>query len=48
MRDELATPADRTFTTAKLVHGDLLAVDSQFGFPAPWSADDRVVALDRP
>jgi len=47
--DEVATSASRTFTTAKLVRGDLLAVDSQFGFPpgaAP--AEARVVALDRP
>lgn len=48
VRDEIATPADRTFTTAKLVDGELLAVDSQFGLPQPWIAEDRVVALDRP
>jgi sugar lactone lactonase YvrE len=43
-----ATPADRTFTTAKRVDGRLLAVDSKFGFaPAAAVADDRVVALRR-
>lgn len=46
---EEPTPANRTFTTAKLVRGDLLAVDSQFGFPtAAWVAEDRIVPLDRP
>ncbi len=29
-----ATPATRTLTTADFVRGDLLVVDSQFGFPA--------------
>jgi hypothetical protein len=48
LRDEVATPADRTFTTAKLVRGRLLAVDSQFGLPQPWAAEDRVVPLRRP
>jgi len=47
--DEEPTPANRTFTTAELVRGDLLAVDSQFGFPAAaWVAEDRIVPLDRP
>jgi sugar lactone lactonase YvrE len=46
VRDVTATPANRTLTTAKLVHGDLLAVDSQFGFdPAAAPAADRVVSL---
>ena len=48
LHDEVATPADRTFTTAKLVRGRLLAVDSQFGLPQPWEAEDRVVPLRRP
>ncbi len=40
------TPADRTFTTAKLARGRLLAVDSHFGFPAASApAADRVVSL---
>jgi sugar lactone lactonase YvrE len=42
------TPANRTFTTAKLAHGRLLAVDSQFGFPGPYAAQDRVVELKVP
>ena len=42
----VATPADRTFTTAKRVGGRLLLVDSKFGFPpAQAVAEDRVVAL---
>ena len=42
----LPTPADRTFTTAKLAHGSLLVVDSKFGFPpAAAVAEDRIVAL---
>ena len=42
----VATPADRTFTTAKRVGGRLLLVDSKFGFtPAQAVAQDRVVAL---
>lgn len=45
---EISTSADRTFTTAKLVEGELLAVDSQFGLPAPFEAEARVVPLDRP
>jgi sugar lactone lactonase YvrE len=46
VRDVTATPANRTLTTAKLVHGDLLAVDSQFGFdPAAAPAADRVISL---
>jgi Cu-Zn family superoxide dismutase len=40
------TPTDpaRTFTTAKYVRGQILGVDSQFGFAAP-PAQDRVVPL---
>lgn len=45
--DVLATPADRTFTTAKIARGQLLAVDSKFGFPvAAAVAEDRVVPID--
>ena len=36
------------FTTAKIAHGRLLAVDSQFGFPGPYAAQDRVVELKVP
>ena len=40
------TPADKTLTTAKLTRGRLLAVDSQFGFPADTApAEDRVISL---
>jgi sugar lactone lactonase YvrE len=40
------TPADKTLTTAKLTHGRLLAVDSQFGFPVDTApAEDRVISL---
>ncbi len=47
-QDVVATPADRTFTTAKPVGGRLLLVDSKFGFtPAQAVAEDRVVALKR-
>ena len=43
----LPTPAERTFTTAKLAHGRLLVVDSKFGFaPAAAVAEDRIVALE--
>ncbi len=42
------TPANRTFTTAKIAHGRLLAVDSQFGQPTPFAAQDRVVELEVP
>lgn len=43
------TPANRTFTTAKIAHGRLLAVDSQFGFaPASAAAQDRVVVFALP
>ena len=43
----MATPADRTFTTAKRVGSRLLAVDSKFGFPpAAAVAEDRIVTLD--
>lgn len=42
------TPADRTFTTAKLLDGRLWLVDSKFGFPpAAAVAEDRVVPLPR-
>jgi hypothetical protein len=45
--DVLATPADRTFTTAKIARGQLLLVDSKFGFPpAAAVAEDRVVPID--
>ncbi len=48
-REVVATPADRTFTTAKLVRGRLLLVDSKFGFPPEAAvAQDRVVAVRRP
>lgn len=44
----LPTAADRTFTTAKLLDGRLLAVDSKFGFPPTAAvAEDRVVPLPR-
>ena len=44
----IPTPADRTFTTAKEVSGDLLVVDSKFGFPAAQAvAADRVVIVKR-
>ena len=44
--ETMATPADRTFTTAKLVRGRLLVVDSKFGFPPDAAiATDRVVQL---
>ncbi len=47
-QEVLATPADRTFTTAKRVGGRLLLVDSKFGFPpAQAVAEDRVVSLRR-
>lgn len=43
------TPANRTLTTAKIAHGRLLAVDSQFGFaPAAAAAEDRVVVFSLP
>jgi sugar lactone lactonase YvrE len=46
LRDVTATPATRTFTTAKLARGRLLVVDSQFGFdPAAAPAQNRVVSL---
>lgn len=46
LRDVDTTPATRTLTTAKLAHGRLLVVDSQFGFdPAAASADDRVISV---
>ncbi|MEZ5409523.1 MAG: hypothetical protein R2761_15955 [Acidimicrobiales bacterium] len=47
IKEVTPTPADRTFTTAKLVRGQLLAVDSQFGLPQPSPADDRVIPVDR-
>ena len=44
----IPTPAGRTFTTAKEVGGDLLVVDSKFGFPdPPPPAADRVVTVKR-
>jgi sugar lactone lactonase YvrE len=47
VRDVLPTPADRTFTTAKIARGQLLVVDSKFGFPpAAAVAEDRVVPID--
>jgi hypothetical protein len=47
VRDVRATPADRTFTTAKIARGQLLVVDSKFGFPlAAAVAADRVVPID--
>lgn len=44
VREVIATPTDRTFTTADFARGDLLVVDAQFGFPAP-PATDRVVRV---
>ena len=45
--DVLTTPGDRTFTTAKIARGQLLVVDSKFGFPiAAAVAEDRVVPID--
>jgi hypothetical protein len=42
-----ASPAHRTFTTAKRVGGRLLVVDSKFGFPPTAAlAEDRVVAVN--
>jgi hypothetical protein len=47
VREVLATPADRTFTTAKIARGQLLVVDSKFGFAAEAAvAEDRVVPVD--
>ena len=47
VRDVLPTPADRTFTTAKIARGQLLGVDSKFGFPlAAAVEEDRVVPID--
>lgn len=42
------TPANRTFTTAKIAKGRLLIVDSQFGFAPPFAAEDRVVVTQLP
>lgn len=42
------TPADRTFTTAKIAKGRLLLVDSQFGFAPPFAAEDRVIVRKLP
>jgi sugar lactone lactonase YvrE len=42
------TPANRTFTTAKIADGRLLLVDSQFGFAPPFAAADRVMVSDLP
>lgn len=43
----IPTAATRTLTTAKILHGRLLAVDSQFGFGAPPAAD-RVLTFELP
>jgi sugar lactone lactonase YvrE len=46
VEEVLATPADRTLTTAKLVGNRLLAIDSKFGFPpAAAVAEDRIVTV---
>jgi Cu-Zn family superoxide dismutase len=46
VEEVLATPADRTFTTAKLIGNRLLVVDSKFGFPpAAAVAEDRIVTV---
>jgi Cu-Zn family superoxide dismutase len=42
------TPARRTFTTAKIVDGRLLVVDSQFGQSAPFAAENRVITMTLP
>jgi sugar lactone lactonase YvrE len=42
------TPANRTFTTAKIANGRLLMVDSQFGFAPPFAAEDRVIVTKLP
>ena len=42
------TPANRTFTTAKIARGRLLIVDSQFGFAPPFAAQDRVLVTNMP
>jgi len=42
------TPANRTFTTAKIAKGRLMVVDSQFGFTPPFAAENRVVVLELP
>lgn len=42
------TPANRTFTTAKIAKGRLLIVDSQFGFAPPFAAADRIVVRKLP
>ena len=45
--DVLPTPADRTFTAAKIARGQLLVVDRKFGLPpAAAVAEDRVVPID--
>lgn len=45
-RKVIPTDTDRTFTTAKLVRGQLLLVDSKFGFPPTAAvAQSRVVPL---
>jgi sugar lactone lactonase YvrE len=47
VHEVLATPADRTFTTAKIARGQLLVVDSRFGFPPEAAvAEDRVVPIE--
>ena len=48
VREVRATPANRTLTTAKIARGQLLVVDSKFGFPATAAlAEDRVLPLHR-
>lgn len=42
------TSPQRTFTTAKIAKGRLLVVDSQFGLPAPFAAEHRVVVRKLP
>jgi sugar lactone lactonase YvrE len=46
--ETIPTPPERTYTTAKEVGGDLLVVDSKFGFPVDQAgAADRIVTVDR-
>lgn len=45
VRSVTATPADRTFTTAKFAQGRLLLGDSRFGLSAPHPAQHRVVEM---
>ncbi len=48
VRSVTATPANRTFTTAKIAKGRLLIVDAQFGQPAPFAQQDRIVEMKLP